>query len=161
MYPVGLGEQRGIAEAHAQAQEDAAERANAHIGRGDHQESYGIAQEDARQQHVAHLTARRSHDGCVVVAHKGDDDEGRGHDAQHGDEDGEDGPRRVPLQLDDGDGHTAGAVGVGPHLVGAQLASELGRLERKRDRGCIKMLMLLYSPLYYMVMQQHLRLSKD
>lgn len=161
VYPVGLGEQRGVAEAHAKAKEDAPERAHAHVRRGDHQESDGVAQEDARQQHVTHLASRRTHDGRVVVAHEGDDDKGGGHDAQHGDEDGEDGPRRVPLQLDDGDGHAAGPVGVGPHLVGAQLASELGRLARKTDRGCIKSLMLSYIPLYNLVMKQHLWLSKD
>ena len=129
VYPVGLGEQRGVAETHPQAQEDPPERAHAHVRRGDHQERDGVTQEDARQQHVAHLAAGRSHDGRVVVPDEGDDDEGGGDDAQHGDEDGEDGPGGVPLQLDDGDGHAAGAVDIGPHLIRTQLTGELWRLE--------------------------------
>lgn len=134
MYPVGLGEEGGVAETHPQAQENPPEGTHAHVRRGDHQECDGVAQEDSRQQHVAHLASRGSHDGRVVVAHEGDDDEGGGDDAQHGDEDGEDGPRRVPLQLDDGNGNAAGAVDVGPHLVRTQLTGELGRLGETRVR---------------------------
>lgn len=125
VYPVGLGEERCIAEAHAQAQEDPPERAHSHVGRRDHQERDGVAQEDSRQQHVAHLPPRRPHDGRVVVPDEGDDDERGGDDTQHGDEDGHDGPGGVPLQLDDRDGDAAGAVGIGSHLVRTQLTCEL------------------------------------
>jgi len=125
VYPVGLGEQRGVAETHPQAQENPPERTHAHVRRRDHQEGDGVAQEDSREQHVAHLAARRSDDGRVVVPDEREDDEGGGDDPQHGDEDGDDGPGGVPLQLDDGDGDAGGAVGVGPHLVWTQLAAEL------------------------------------
>lgn len=125
VYPVGLGEQRGIAETHPQAQENPPERTHAHVRCRDHQERYGVAQEDSSQQHVAHLPPGRSYDGRVVVPDKSDDDEGGGDDPQHGDEDGEDGPGGVPLQLDDRDGNTASAVGIGSHLVRTQLTSEL------------------------------------
>ncbi len=125
MYPVGLGEQRGIAETHPQAQENPPERTHPDIRRRDHQERYGVAQEDSGQQHVAHLPPGRSYDGRVVVPDESDDDEGGGDDPQHGDEDGEDGPGGVPLQLDDRDGNTAGAVGIRSHLIRTQLTSEL------------------------------------
>lgn len=130
VYPVGLSEQRGVAETHPQSEEDPPERAHAHVRRGDHQEGDGVAQEDPRQQHVAHLPAGRPDDGRVVVADEGDDDEGGGDDPQHGDEDGDDGPRGVPLQLDDGDGNAAGAVAIRSHLVGTQLAGELRGLRK-------------------------------
>lgn len=125
VYPVGLGEQGGVAETHAQAQENPPEGAHAHVRRGDHQEGDGVAQEDSRQQHVAHLPPGRPHDGRVVVPDESDDDEGRGDDPQHGDEDGDDGPGGVPLQLDDWDGDAAGAVRVRSHLVWTQLTGKL------------------------------------
>lgn len=125
VYPVGLGEQRGIAETHPQAQENPPERTHSHIRCGDHQERYGVTQEDSCQQHVAHLPSGRSHNGRVIVADKSDDDERGGDDAQHGDEDGDDGPGRVPLQLDDRDGNTASAVDIRSHLIRTQLTSEL------------------------------------
>lgn len=125
VYPVGFGQQRCVAETHPQAQENPPEGTHPDIGRRDHQERNGVAQEDSRQQHVAHLAPGRSHDGRVVVPHERDDDEGGGDDAQHGYEDGEDGPGGMPLQLDDGDGNAAGAVDIGSHLVGTQLTGEL------------------------------------
>lgn len=129
VYPVGLGEQCGIAETHSQAQENPPERAHSNIRRGNHQECDGVAKEDSRQQHVAHLPPRGANDRRVIVADEGGDDEGGGDDAQNGDEDGQQRPGRVPLQLDDGDGLAAGAVPVGPLLVGAELAGELAGLE--------------------------------
>jgi len=89
---VGLGEQRSIAEAHAEAQEDAAEGADDDIRGCDHGEGDDVAQEDTCQKHVAHFPPRGTHDGGVVVADEGDDDKGGGNDAQDRDEDGHQGP---------------------------------------------------------------------
>ena len=122
---VGLGEQRGVADAHAQAQEDPPEGAHGHVGLGDHEEGDDVTQEDPRQQHVAQLSARRPHDGRVVVAHERRHDEDGGDDSKHGQEDGDYRPWWVPLQLDDGDGLAGGSVGVGPHVVGTQSAGGL------------------------------------
>lgn len=54
---VGLGEQSGVADAHAQAQEDPPEGTHSHVRLGDHEESDDVTQKDARQQHVAQLPA--------------------------------------------------------------------------------------------------------
>lgn len=129
VYPVSLSEQCGVAETHPQAQEDPSQWADSDIRRGDHQERDAVAQKDPRQQHVAHLPAGRSDDRRVIVPHKGDNDERGSDDSQHWDEDGHDGPGRVPLQLDDGDGNAAGAVGIGSHLVGTQLTGEFRCLQ--------------------------------
>lgn len=125
MYPVGLREQSSVAETHTQAQENPPERAHSHVWRRNHEESNGVTQEDSRQQHVAHLPSRSSHDGRVVVPHKGDDDERGADDAQHGDEDGHHGPGGVPLQLDDGNGNAAGAVDIRSHFIRTQFTGEL------------------------------------
>lgn len=122
---VGLGQQGGVAEAHAQTQEHAAEGAHPQTRRGDHEEGDGVTQEDARQQHVAHLPAGRPHDWRVVVAYEGHHHETGGQDAHDGHEHRHGGPRRVPLQFDDGNGDAAGAVLVGTLFVGTQLAGEL------------------------------------
>jgi len=125
---VGFGEQGGVTDAHAQTQEDPPHGADPHIGGGDHEEGGGVTEEDAGQQHVAQLSARRLHDGGVVVADERGHHEHGGHDAGDGDQHGEHGPRRAPLQLDDGDGDAAGAVDVGPQVEAAHLAGEGVRL---------------------------------
>lgn len=122
---VGLGEQCGVADAHPQAQEDSPEGAHAHIGLGDHQEGDDVAQEYARQQHIAQLAARCPHNRCVVVAYERCHHEDGGDDAQYGEEDGNDCPGGVPLQLDDGDRLAGRPVWVGSHVVGAQAAQGL------------------------------------
>lgn len=127
--PVGLGQEGRVTDAHPQAQEHPPEGAHRHVGLGDHQERDDVAEEDARQQDVAELPARRPDDGRVVVADERGHDEDGGDDAQHGQEDGDHGPGRVPLQLDDGDVLAAGPVLVGPLVVRAVLARVLVELE--------------------------------
>lgn len=125
---VGLGEQGGIADAHAEPEEDASQGTRAQVGLGDHEEGGGVAEEDARQQDIAQLPPRRLDDGRIVVAHEGDHHKEGGDDAHDGDEDGHHGPGRAPLQLDDGDGGAAGVVLVGPLIEVAPLAVELVQL---------------------------------
>lgn len=83
VYPVGLGQQRGVAETHPQAQENPPERAHPDVRRRNHQEGDGVAQEDSRQQHIAHLPSGCPDDGRVIVPDESDNDEGGGDDAQH------------------------------------------------------------------------------
>lgn len=107
---VGLGEHGGVADAHAEPQQQPAEGAHSHAGLSYHEEGDEVDEEDARQQHVAELSAGGPHDGCVVKADEGDDDSSSSQDAQDGDEDRDDGPGRAPLQLDNRRGPAAGAV---------------------------------------------------
>lgn len=95
--PVGLGEHGRVADAHAEPQQQPAEGAHDHAGLRYHEEGDEVDKEDARQQHVAELSARGPDNGCVIEANKGDDDSSGGQDAQDGQEDGDDGPRRAPL----------------------------------------------------------------
>ena len=108
--PVGLGEHGGVADAHAEPQQQPAEGAHGYARLGYHEEGNEVDEEDARQQHIAELSARGPNDGRVIEADEGDDASGGGQDAQDGKEDGDDGPRRAPLQLDDGRGPAACAV---------------------------------------------------
>lgn len=119
---IGLGEQCGVADAHAQPQEDPPEGTHSYVRLGDHEEGDDVTQKDASQQHVAQLSARCSHNRCVVVAYEGRHDEDGGDNTKHGQEDGDNCPRRVPLKLDNGDGLAGCSVGVGPHVVGTQSA---------------------------------------
>jgi len=122
---VGLGEHGGVADAHAEPQQQPAEGAHGHAGLGDHEEGDEVDEEDARQQHVAELAAGGPDDGRVVEADEGDDAAAGGQAAQDGQEHGDDGPGRAPLQLDDGRAPAARAVLQGPHVEGAHVAGGL------------------------------------
>ena len=122
---VGLGEHGGVADAHAEPQQQPAKRTHTCAGFGYHEEGDEVDEEDARQQHVAELSAGGPNDGRVVEADEGDDDSAGGEDAQDGEEHRDDGPWRAPLQLYDGRFPAACAVLKGPHVEGAHVAGEL------------------------------------
>lgn len=123
--PVGFGQHGGIADAHSEPQKQPAEGANRHAGLGDHEEGDQVNEEDARQQHVAELPAGGSDDRRVVEADESADDARGGQDAQDGQEDGDNGPWRTPLQLDDGCGPAPGTVSQGSHVERAHVTAEL------------------------------------
>lgn len=108
--PVGLGEHSRVADAHSESQQQPSEGAHSHARLSYHEEGDEVDEEDTRQQHVAELSARGPNNGRVIEANEGDNDSSGGQDAQDGQEDGDDGPRRAPLQLDDGCGPAACAV---------------------------------------------------
>ena len=123
--PVGLGEHGRIADAHAKPQQQPAEGAHGHTGLSYHEEGDEVDEEDACQQHVAELSARGPHNGRVVKAYEGHNASRGGQDAQDGQEDGDDGPGRAPLQLDNGCVPAPCAVLEGPHVKRAHVTGEL------------------------------------
>ena len=106
-------------------QKDPPERAHADIWLGDHEERDDVTQKYPGEENVTQLPAGCADYRRVIVPYERSHDEYCSNDAEHRQENWNHRPGRVPVQLGDGDGLAGRAVGVGPHVEGAEFTGEL------------------------------------
>jgi hypothetical protein len=94
---VGLGDDGAVANGEADAQSDAQNGARDLRRLGQDDERHQVAGEDAGQQHVAQLAARRHDDRRLVVPDEHQKHEQGAQDADHGERQRHQRPRAVPL----------------------------------------------------------------
>ena len=116
-YPVGFGQDGGVADAEAKADADGLCATHQLARLGDEQEGHGVAQEDPQQQDERELPAWRLHHGRVGVTQEHQARERDGQDAHGGEGHGGQSRRVSEGQVDRGDLHALGHVVAreGPH----------------------------------------------
>jgi hypothetical protein len=95
------------------------------VGLEHQDEGHGVAKENAEQQNVAELSARRPHHGRVVVSEENTGHQGGHSDARGGERHGANRPSAVRSQVHLGDGLALGVPGVGQRALRTQLALRL------------------------------------